>query len=241
MTATLSTGIGTTEQVNEYLDSSKRRRVDDAMQRFEAEKSKLFRHDGTKLYSDAEHDERETAAFEALNAVVSQIENDAEEQRRAADTDLEMIEVEPIDRLSRDDLAYALTLQPFVREEVESLRPEQVIELARRAIHAKDTVKMTLYHRSLRFKIEALNQQHRDASGSVPRSLSTITVPMQEAIRELGEALKDPKAGEKRKAVEDRLRRAQATAKYARDARFQARGGIEAEIRAQRRRYQEMF
>src|SRR3954466_3468159 len=91
-------------------------RMEQAAAVLDAERARLLPPDGTRLYSDAEHAEREALAVAAFNRV-------ADAQQATIDAAIAQAErtltlsayADPLDHLSGDELAQASTRAPFVR------------------------------------------------------------------------------------------------------------------------------
>lgn len=101
-----------------------RARMDATAERLEAEKAKLYRPDGSKLYADEEHEERlrsieqeHTTAFDAIEADVGRSISRAQEDL------LKLEHSDPVDLLSNEELERANSKSPFVLNECLNLPP----------------------------------------------------------------------------------------------------------------------
>jgi len=128
-------------------------------ERVAAARVKLVRSDGSAVYSPAEHQEREAAILADAGAAY-----DAETARHLAMADdaREKAEAE-LARLAGADGWEALTdaerqaasaRQPFLREDVEGGRPEQIVRQARAALAAGDKAAAYVLARYVRRRVE---------------------------------------------------------------------------------------
>ena len=85
-----------------------REKMDRAVERFEASKAELYREDGSKLYSDEEHEEREAALQREGKATMDAIEEEVDRRIAGAEGALLVAEdADPTGALSTSELESA--------------------------------------------------------------------------------------------------------------------------------------
>jgi hypothetical protein len=125
---------------------SQREQMDRAVERYEKATAELYRSDGTKLYSDEEHAERERAIRSEFKAAVDAIEQDVDSLIAAAKESLLIAESsDPTDALTTEELASANARRPFVSDEVFTLPMEKLVDRCRAVLAQGDRPAMFLY------------------------------------------------------------------------------------------------
>jgi hypothetical protein len=149
---------------------------------FEREHAELFRPDGSKLYSDSEHDERENTLRAERHQKLTGIQAEVEAERAAALEELELIEnADPTTLLSDDELRRADARRGFISDEVWAL-PEDRLVARLKAVRAGG-------NRALMFAYWQAAKAHEsvraDAMGqkSLPSDLTRL---LDEVYDELG-------------------------------------------------------
>src|SRR4051812_38235611 len=95
-----------------------RDRIDTVAERHEAAKAELFRPDGSKVYGDEEHKERETALKREFDAQIDNIEADIAQRITATEEELLKLEhADPTDILTNEELARANAKRAFVSDD----------------------------------------------------------------------------------------------------------------------------
>jgi hypothetical protein len=123
-----------------------REKIDRLAEAKEYEESQLYRGDGTKLYSDEEHAEREADIRRRFRAAMDEVDGKIETKVAAAEESLLVAEnADPTDALTSEELASANARRPFVSDEVFTL-PLDKLEARCRAVLAQgDRPAMFLY------------------------------------------------------------------------------------------------
>src|SRR5690606_31031642 len=115
---------------------SQARRVDEALERFKAERASLYRPDGTPKYSPQEHRERIDQLLAELDRTLDEVRAFARQYLIEAQQKRDAGYVDPFDRLSSAEQAKAANRAAFVKEDVESL-PFEELEKRLRAAQAQ--------------------------------------------------------------------------------------------------------
>src|SRR4051794_27097445 len=121
-------------------------RIDNAVERHEAAKAELFRPDGTKLYGDEEHAEREAALRRVFLGEMDSIEGDI--AQRIASTEEELLALEhadPTDILTNEELSRANAKRAFVADDCFNLPLGQLEKRCRAALASGERTTMFLY------------------------------------------------------------------------------------------------
>src|SRR5438270_3732025 len=109
------------------LDTLKSR-AEAAQAHYEQGHAELFRPDGSRSFSDAEHDERENALRTERHRTLTEVEASVRVERDAALEELELIEnADPTSHLTDDELRRADALRGFTSDEVWSLDEQSLL------------------------------------------------------------------------------------------------------------------
>ena len=99
-----------------------REKIDRMVEAREQEEAKLYRSDGSKLYSNEEHAEREADIRHRFRLVMDEIDEEADKRISEAEEALLVAEnADPTDALTTEELATANARRPFVSDEVNAL------------------------------------------------------------------------------------------------------------------------
>ena len=139
-----------------------------AAERVARERTRLLRSDGTRTYGDAEHAERDAgileAAAAAFDADTARYLQQADRERERAEAELARLDgADGWERLTEAERQAAATRQPFVKEDVETLPPDEVARRARAALAAGDKAACYLWARYVRPRVEGAS-----SGGSAP-------------------------------------------------------------------------
>jgi hypothetical protein len=123
-----------------------REKIDRLAEAKEYEEGQLYRNDGSRLYSDEEHAEREGDIKRRFNAAMDELDEEIGSKIAAAEESLLVTEnADPTDSLTTEELASANARRPFVSDEVLTL-PLDKLEARCRAVLAQgDRPAMFLY------------------------------------------------------------------------------------------------
>ena len=195
-------------------------RIDRAAETVEAGKAKRYRRDGSKVYSDQEHEQRLQGLLAQFDAVGADVTADAEEAIRETEQEIARIDgADPIDSLKPDELARAASLAVFVDQDVDRLLPEQLAKRARAVLAGTDRAQAFVWFRALERRLAA-----RRGTGGTP---DPATLELLEVRRELAERFSDPKARDKRRTLEQRIESAKVLAGRVRQRRREIDGSWE--------------
>jgi hypothetical protein len=123
-----------------------RDKIDRMVEAREQEEAKLYRGDGTKLYSDEEHASREADIRRRFRAAMDAIDEEAEAKIAAAEESLLIAEnADPTDALTAEELTSANARRPFVSDEVFTLPKEKLVARCKAVLAAGDRPAMFLY------------------------------------------------------------------------------------------------
>jgi hypothetical protein len=123
-----------------------REQIDRMAEAKEHEEAKLYREDGTKLYSEDEHAERMSDIGRRFRAAMDAIDEEVEAQVAAAEETLLVAEnADPTDGLSTEELASANVRRPFVSDEVFTLTLEKLVDRCRAVLAQGDRPAMFLH------------------------------------------------------------------------------------------------
>jgi hypothetical protein len=102
-----------------------RTRMDTAAERAEAEKAKLYRPDGSKVYGEEEHAERVAGIAEEVARVAEEVRAGADRiiEEKRADLDA-IVYADPTEDLTPQELERANARARFVRGDCETLEPD---------------------------------------------------------------------------------------------------------------------
>jgi len=207
-------------------------RVDRAASRCQERQKQLLRADGSRIFSDLEHDARASDAVAEFDAAAESVGETAALAIAAAEQDLATLDgSDPIDSLKHDELARAASLATFVDRDAETMIPADVARRVRSLLAANDRPQLAVWLRSLTRILEA----RRGGAASDPAALELFTLR-----RDLEAVFSDTKAADKRRALEQRISSAKVlTGQVAR--RRRELDGSEAQALAEMRRQYATF
>lgn len=123
-----------------------REKIDSLVEAREYEESKLYRADGSKLYSEEEHAEREADIRRRFRACMEEVDGEVEAKIAAAEESLLVAEnADPTDALTTEELSAANARRPFVSDEVFTLPLDKLEARCRAVIAQGDRPAMFLY------------------------------------------------------------------------------------------------
>lgn len=94
-------------------------KIDQAAKTFEEKRSNLYRPDGSKVFSDAAHTERESVLRQELNATLDHIGREIEQKITAHEQEVLKLEhADPSAALTTEELSRANARSAFVADEV---------------------------------------------------------------------------------------------------------------------------
>jgi hypothetical protein len=188
-----------------------------------ADKAKLLRPDGTRMYGDAEHAEREARIDQAFEAEAERVTAAAERASAEADSELVKLDgTDPLDALSAEDQQRAAARAPFIREDTELLPPGELMKRVRGVLASGDRVAMILYQR---YMGQVLDRAVREGRPPDPE--------IRAVHDELRDKLADPKAAQRREKLLRRKSSAQVLRGRVDTVR---RGGVEGIMREMKAR-----
>lgn len=193
-----------------------RERIDRAAEHHEEERVKLYRPDGTSVYGEEEHAEREETLQREFRAALDAIGPDIE--RRIAASEQEVLKLEhsdPSSALTTEELEGANARRAFVADEVFGLSAEALMERMRAVMASGDRPAMFLYAHHARAKISD------PVFGDDAQALE-----LKELVGELDHAL-DPGRTRKTEAARSTLEEARNLKSYAHYRRNGARDAVE--------------
>lgn len=200
------------ETTTKEMTMLEREKIDAALEHHETEQAKLLRPDGSKRFSDAEHNERENALKTNFHGALDSIEADISRQIASAEEDLLRVEhANPADSLTPEELQRAGAALFFAREDAESLPLEELTGRCRAALTAGDRVSMFLLSRYAGRRVgeaQPSNPYDQDesaeSSGSSPGGAAAQE--LREVVAEMEKALRpdhERRLSEARAAVEE--------------------------------------
>jgi hypothetical protein len=179
--------------------SDEKARIDQAAAAFEEKRAGLYRPDGSKLFADAEHDEREAALRREFSAALDHIGPAIEKRIETAAEDAHQLEHrDPSGSLSSEELERANARRAFVADEVFGLSTDALAERMRAVAAAGDRPGMFLYTHHVRAK----------TPGSEAEGLQ-----LKELVSELESAL-DPDRAKRREQAAKALEEARELKSY---------------------------
>ena len=123
-----------------------REKIDRLAEAKEHEEAKLYRGDGSRLYSDEEHAEREADINRRFRAAMDALDEEIGSKIAAAEESLLVAEnADPTDSLTTEELASANARRPFVSDEVFTLPLEKLEARCRAVLAQGDRPAMFLY------------------------------------------------------------------------------------------------
>lgn len=199
--------------------------IDRAKTRFETERGKLYRPDGAPVYGPDEHAERMTSLFADFDRVADETRQGAQQRMEAAKQERQTLGADPFYRLTTEQLQRAAALAPFIQQDCERLRFDELAERLTAAVVSDDPVARQLYLRYSRQRRETAVTPQRDGSARTPNGADYQA--FGEALRQLEDATKDPTIETKRAEIEQRIQTDQALIIHANRARAELDGTME--------------
>ena len=198
-------------------NSDLRRRIDRAAELHEEARRALYRPDGSKVYGEEAHAEREEALRREFHAALDALGEEIEKRIILAEEEVLRLEHgDPSGALTADELERASARRPFVRDEVSGLETDALEERTRAVIASSDRPAMFVYAHHLRAKA-----REDAASGSEADGLR-----LEELAAALERAL-DPEGAKKREVARAQLEEARGLEDYAHLRRNGARDPVE--------------
>ena len=178
-------------------------RVEQAQTRLNAGLRVLQRPDGTRLYSDDEHREREAALHREFRQTLTEAGRAADEVATAANAQLDEPRGDLVHALTPAELERANLMKAFIVDELAQLSPADVVQRVELELRTGDKVSRFLCHRFLRQAMASQDPTNR-----------RVAVTYQTLIERLEAALLDPAKEAKRQAAceQARARQSEATA-----------------------------
>jgi hypothetical protein len=210
-------------------------RIDRAAERAEAAKSKLYKPDGSKLYSDAEHAER----MEAIAGEVAREAKEADEEagRIAAAKEEELYRYRhgcPTEDLLEQQLEAANARRVFVQEDCEELPLEELTKRLRGLLAGAKKETVWLYARYARRRADRTSKLLEDQGTPLP-----ARAELSAQLRSLEEVLKGAEERNRSTFNEREAAEAEKELEEVREAkRYIGRRWSEADGSAQRARHQ---
>lgn len=132
-----------------------------ARERFEGQQARLFREDGERIYAEKEHQTRHDALVAQVDAGVRNVETYLQGVIDRADRDLTLLDADPADSLTPQQLAEANSRRAFVNEDVEAMRFDALASRVRAILEGGSTPLAFLYARAVERKLTALTDARR--------------------------------------------------------------------------------
>lgn len=193
---------------------NERAKIDQAAEHFEAQRASLFRPDGSKAFSDPEHDEREGELRREFHAALDHIGPAIE--KRIADHERDVLtrdHADPSGALSSEELESANARRAFVADEVNGLGVDALGKRMRAVAASGDRPAMFLYAHHARAKMKTFDSE---AEG----------LGLRELVSELESAL-DPEGTRGREKASASLEEARELKSYAHYRKHGAKDAVE--------------
>lgn len=118
----------------------------------------LYRPDGSKRYSDEEHNERQRAISEMFREALTTIEEDVEREAATAETELATLEHgDPTTFLNTEELERAGAKRVFVNEDVEGLPAREIAGRLRAVLGGGDKASIFCYLQATERRVRETN------------------------------------------------------------------------------------
>lgn len=199
------------------------RQIETALEHHQRERQRLYRPDGTPRYSPAEHQEQLNRLLARFEVVAQQVTAEAEAARAKAEQSLAAMSGDPFDRLSQAEQERANLRRTFVQEDCDQQGYRTLTEQAGAARATGDRALIYLIARYGGRRLAA--EASRGGGNRQPDRLGFI-----EAVRELEGRLADPRAGEKREALERKVEAAKSLEGFVKVQRQMADGSLSERI-----------
>lgn len=193
------------------------RTLDGALQRLQTGEAALLRPDGTRLWSDDEHERKASELRDTFTASVATVEELATAEYASARQAEEMLEVvDPADTLTEAELGRANQRLAITESDWRDLPVDQLIANARAALASGDRARAYLQWRGCYRRLQAEQAAGRRVSA----------VELGTVYHDLTAAVADPKAGEKKAAARRRRKTVEGLRSKIFNANLESRGGI---------------
>jgi hypothetical protein len=181
--------------------------IDAAQATLDAGRKALLRADGTRVYSDAEHVEREAQLYTEYRRALAAASKAANEAIAAAEATLSEGPDDPLHSLTPAELDRANALREFVREDAATLPLRELVDRVEAALRVGGKPELYLWQRGVRARLAALPA---DRYG-IPTDHREL-VGLEALLGRLDEKLTDPakQARRERERAEARERQAAA-------------------------------
>ena len=188
-------------------------RLDRAAESFATASAALLRPDGSRRYSDAEHEERTAALLGQLDTVGAAVTSAASAAIAQAEAEIVKLDgADPWDTLSESERQRASTRQPFISEDARDGRPEQIAKQARAAIAAGDKPGVYLWARGVRRRVDAAHDQQRRAHPELSAVLHELEATFGDPTRKRQQQHAIERRIESAKLLTGRVRQARSAA-----------------------------
>lgn len=145
-------------------------RAEAAVEAFEAGSRSLHRPDGSRLYSDGEHADRESALKRERDAVLAEVEEETRSAIEAAAARISNLENrDPLELLSDGELDRANRLRAFALDEALTLGVEDLVGRLESVLAGGDRGAIFAHWMGARRRREAIIERERTRSAEDPR------------------------------------------------------------------------
>lgn len=182
-------------------------RAENAHKRYEEAEKKLHRADGSRLYADAEHEERVGALRGELVAELREVEEVAGEEIAAAEGALANLDAsDPTTLLAPDELTTAELRRVFVNEDVAGLSERDLEVRLRSVLASGDRPSMFCHMLAGRRRAGEITRGRQEElrRRGLPTSAAAPSSGVDDALEALERALTGPKRAGEVEAVERR-------------------------------------
>lgn len=225
---TKDASVAAQESTRRFRLKSQERDVERAASEFEAQKQRLYRSDGSKVYGEEEHRERldklVSGLREKVGAVAKEAAQDAEGYEREA---LALSYVDPATQVSASERGRLEASRAFVKEDCEAMAVPALSERVVAVRAGFDRVAKVLHARYGWMRLEALSAESdrlARAGRPVGAEAAGEIRQLSEAVSGLEEQLKDPKTAERVKALKEAAAESRRVAWAARSRLHEADG-----------------
>ena len=223
------------------------RRVERAIEDFEAEKESLYRKDGAQRFGEEEHAERLERLTSELREKIEAISREAEEDAQGYEREAGGLSYhDPIASLTAGERSRLESSRLFVSEDCERLSVEDLTERLKAVTEGDDKVAKVLHARYGRFRLEAMQDEAdriaRERRAD-PRAAEKARDRRQlaEALDRLEEGLQDRTRVERSQKLTEAAQRSRQVATAARQRLREDDGTDEAARTAAKERIQKAF
>lgn len=186
------------------------KQADAANQRRESEEARLYREDGSRMFSDAAHADQMTEITGRRDETIAELQEQTDSAVTAAHTRLEAVEnQDPLDRLSEDELQRASGRRAFAKEDAEDLPIPELTSRVKAALHDNDKAMITLYARYSSRRADAEREKMRQAGGAGGAADAQALGDLREAVEAATKKLNGGGRAMALKAAREKLEAAQ--------------------------------